>query len=170
MNEISETIVRGFKVRIIEKCAFEAAGFSTFARLDGASISSFIRRLTGNGDMDKLASTLNIPQQIWVCLSGNEGQPNVDCRCTVCVERTDEHDFTLLSDNELLTLQIPPSTWAVFEVGADQSPTELYRAGVYDMIGKIGYAFNDVVGLHFDNEHEWKPGKSMCFMLPVKKR
>jgi hypothetical protein len=35
------------------------------------------------------------------------------------------------------------------------------------MIIETGYKWNSKIGLHFDNEHEWEPGKKMHFLLPV---
>jgi 2-oxoisovalerate dehydrogenase E1 component len=167
MSTVRETEVSGFKIAIVQKPAFEAVGFTTFVNLDGVSIPSFVRGLTESGRIRRLAATLDGPQQIWVCLSGEGECPEADCRCTVCVERTPEHDFSSLDGDELFTLHVPASAWAVFEVGVGQSPSELHRADVYRMVGEIGYAFNHEVGLHFDNEHEWQPGKTMRFLLPV---
>jgi hypothetical protein len=167
MASSEELCVRGFRVSIIRRPAFEAVGYTTFARLDGSSIGAFIQELTDDGRMQKLASTLPAPQQIWVCLSGKEGRRDADCRCTVCVERTPAHDLSGFAGEELFTLHVPASAWAVFEVGPGQTPTELHREGVYEMVGEIGCRFNHRVGLHFDNQHEWEPGKTMHFLLPV---
>lgn len=167
MESAGELHVRGFRVSVVWKPAFEAVGFTTFVRLDGASIYAFVRALTDAGQMAQLASTLATPQQVWVCLSGNDGRPDADCRCTVCVERSAAHDFSSFTEEELFALQVPESEWAIFEVGADQTPDELHRAGVYNMIGEIGYGLNRNIGLHFDNQHEWEPGRTMHFLLPV---
>ena len=167
MPSAEEFYVRGFRISIIRKPAFEAVGYTTFVRLDGTSIAAFIRALTDGGHMQKLSSTLQAPQQVWVCLSGKEGRRDADCRCTVCVVRTPAHDFSGFAEEELFVLHVPASAWAVFEVGPEQTPSELHRIGVYNMIGEIGLGFNDEVGLHFDNQHEWEPGKTMHFLLPV---
>jgi predicted transcriptional regulator YdeE len=167
MPSAEEFHVRGFRISIVRKPAFEAVGYTTFVRLDGTSIGAFIRALTDGGQMQKLSSTLQAPQQVWVCLSGNEGRRDADCRCTACVERTPAHDFSDFAEGELFVLHVPASAWAVFEVGTEQTPRELHHVGVYNMIGEIGCSFNHTVGLHFDNQHEWKPGKTMHFLLPV---
>jgi predicted transcriptional regulator YdeE len=162
-----EFCINGFKITIREKSAFEVIGFSKFVRLDGNSIGRFLDEISKTGKLNKLEKTLNIPQQIWVCLSGNEGNSDADCRCTVCVEKTNHHDLSQFKGNELFTLQIPESEWADFELDKDQSPTELHKIGVYNMIGDIGCKFNQKVGLHFDNEYEWESGKNFHFLLPV---
>lgn len=167
MPSADQFCVSGFRISIVRKPAFEAVGYTTFVRLDGTSIYAFIRGLTDSGQMKKLSSTLETPQQIWVCLSGKEGRRDADCRCTVCVERTPAHDLSNFSEEELFTLHVPASAWAIFEVGAEQTPDELHRVGVYNMIGEIGCRYNHKVGLHFDNQHEWEPGKTMYFLLPV---
>ncbi len=167
MSSAEEFNVKGFRVSIVSKPAFEAVGYTTFARLDGTAIGAFIQALTDAGQLQRLSSTLQAPQQIWVCLSGSEGHRDADCRCTVCVERTPAHDFSNFSEEELFVLHVPASAWAVFEVGPGQTPTELHQAGVYELVGEIGYRFSHRVGLHFDNQHEWEPGKTMRFLLPV---
>ena len=167
MHSTKEFCVEGFRISIVRKPAFEAVGITKFVRLDGTSIAAFILSLTDGGQMQKLSSTLRATQQVWVCLSGNEGRTDSDCRCTVCVERTPAHDFAEFAGEELFVLHVPASVWAVFEVDAEQTPSELHRAGVYKMIGEIGCKYNNEVGLHFDNEHEWEPGKTMRFLLPV---
>jgi hypothetical protein len=172
MSEMStypaeEFHVRGFRTTIIRKPALEAVGYTTFVRLDGSAIGTFIRTLTDGGQMEKLSSTLQTPSQVWVCLSGKEGHHDADCRCTVCVERTPAHDLSGFADDELFALHVPASAWAVFEVGAEQTPSELHSAGVYNMVGETGYSYNRKIGLHFDNEHEWEPGRTMRFLLPV---
>lgn len=167
MHSTEEFNVGGFRISIVRKPAFEAIGYTKFVRLDGAAIAAFIRALTESGRMQKLSSTLETPQQVWVCLSGSGGRPDADCRCTVCVARTPEHELSDLTGEGLFTLHVPASAWAVFEVGPEQTPTELHRAGVYSMISEIGCRFNAEVGLHFDNEHECEPGKTMRFLLPV---
>lgn len=159
--------LNGFHVSIINKPAFDITGFTAFAKEGDGSIHAFLQELEDGGRMQKLVETLDEPQQIWVCLSGNEGYAEADFRCTVCVERTKNHDFSHFSQDELFTLHAPESAWAVFEVGKHQSPQDLHRIGVYHMIGEIGYRFNSKVGFHLDNEHEWVSGKPMYFYLPV---
>ncbi|MCL2487788.1 MAG: GyrI-like domain-containing protein [Oscillospiraceae bacterium] len=165
---VKEFTVNGFRITIIQKSSFEVIGFSRFVRLDGASIGAFLQELTDSGQMDRLAETLAIPQQIWVCLSGNERRSDADCRCTVCVEKSGRHDFTKFNNEELFTLSISESEWADYEVGNGKSFTDLHHAGVYNMIGEIGYKFNNKVGLHFDNEYEEsKLNQALHFLLPV---
>ena len=166
-SPVDEFHVRGFRVTIIRKAAYEAVGYTRSLRLDGSSISAFIRALTDGGQMQKLPSTLQTPQQVWVCLSSKEGNRDADCRCTVCVERSLEHDLSGFGEDELFTLLVPASAWAEFEVGAQQTPSELHSAGVYKMVDEIGFTYNRKIGLHFDNEHEWEPGGAMRFLLPV---
>ena len=161
--------VNGFKITIFKKPSFEAVGFSRFVRFGEGpdSIGVFLGELSKNGNMKKLADTLDAPQQIWVCLSGSENS-GADCRCTVCVEKTDKHDFSKFEDEELFTLNIPESEWADYEVGNGQSFTDLHKNDVYKMICEIGYDFNGKVELHFDNEHEESlPNKELHFILPV---
>ena len=167
MHSTEEFNVKGFRISIVRKPAFEAVGYTTFLRLDGTSISAFIQTLTEDGQMQKLSSTLQESQQVWVCLAGKEGHRDVDCRCTVCVEETPAHDFSGFEEEELFSFEVPASAWAVLEVGAEQTPSELHSLNVFKMVGEIGCNFNNKIGLHFDNEHEWEPGKTMRFLLPV---
>jgi hypothetical protein len=162
-NEFS---VNGFKITIVQKPNFKAIGYTRPVNLDGRSIGVFLKELNENGQMDKLTATLQTPQQVWVCLS-DEGYLGSDCRCTVCVEKTEKHDFSQLTEEGLHTLYVSASEWADFEVGEDQSPAELHSFDVYKMVEEIGYTFNWNVGFHFDNEHEWGSGKKMHFLLPV---
>ena len=168
----NEFFVKGFKITLIKKPAFEIIGFTRFLYCsDGVSIGTFLKELTNSGQMSKLAGTLDISRQIWVCLSGNEGRPNSDCRCTVCVEKTNGHDFSQFKAEELFALKIPESEWADYEIGNGQSFMDLHKNDVYKMVQDIGYTFNDEVGLHFDNEHEEaRPNKGLHFLLPVKSK
>jgi len=171
---------KGFKITVIEKPAFEAVGFTRPVNLNGGSIAQFIKELTENGQMNRLAATVQAPQQIWVCLSDGSRScsqsfcpicdlscAGFDVRCTVCVEKSEEHDFSQLEEGGLFRFRVPASQWADFEVNENQSPTQLHQLDVYQLIGEIGYQWNDKLRLHFDNEHEWAPGKTMHFLLPV---
>ena len=161
--------VNGFNVSIEKRPSFNIIGFTKFVKLDGKSIAAFLNELTETGNIKKLLQTSKKTQQIWVCLSGNEGRADADCRCTVCVEQDENQNFSSFSENELFSLHAPESDWAVFEVNEHQSPAELHKNDVYKMIAEIGYKFNFDVGFHLDNEHDWKPGKTMKFLLPVLK-
>jgi hypothetical protein len=172
----NEFNINTVKITIIQKPAFEAVGFTWPANLDGGSIARFIKELEEDCRYAKLAATLPSPQQIWVCLSdgshacGKRFCPvcdmscaGFDVRCTVCVEKTEEHDFSQLKEDELFAFSVPASEWALFET----NPADLHRHDAYKLVGKIGYQWNDRIRLHFDNEHEWTPGKTMHFLLPV---
>ena len=163
---MNEFCVNGFKITVTPKPPFEAIGYTGPVKLDGCSIRLFIKQLTESGKLGKLAATLQPAAQVWVCLS-DEGYEGFDCRCTVCVEKTEQHSFSQFEAGELFTLHVPASEWADFELDEEQNPADLHRTGVYGMVGEIGYQFNGEVGLHFDNEHEWEPGRTMHFLLPV---
>lgn len=166
--------VKGFKIIIEHKTAFEAIGFSKFIRFGEGpdSIGTFLGELSKSGKMKKLADTLNTPQQIWVCLGsspGTEANSDFDCRCTVCVMKSEKHDFSQLVNEDLYTLRAPESEWADYELSAGQSFEDLHKNDVYKMIQEIGYKFNGKVGFHFDNEHEESlPNKGLHFLLPVR--
>ena len=151
--------VNGFSVTIRTKPAFEAAGFSRHVKLDGTGISTFLQTLTETG---RLAALHQTGQPVWVCLSPAE-EPGFDCRCTVCIETGGEPP---LPAEDRYRFSVSPSDWADFLVNEHQSPEELHQHDVYRMVEEIGYTFNWQVGLHFDNEHDWLPGKTMHFLLP----
>ncbi|MCL2196980.1 MAG: GyrI-like domain-containing protein, partial [Treponema sp.] len=93
--EKNEFWVNGFKITILNKPAFKAIGLSKFVYCsDGHSIGDFLNEIKNNGQLNKLEKTINYPQQVWVSLSDNEGTPNSDCRCTVCIFETEKHDFS----------------------------------------------------------------------------
>jgi len=175
--------LHGFKISIIQRPAFKVAGYTRPVNLDGNSIALFIKELAESRQMSKLAATLQSPQQIWVCLSDvncsgskrfcavcDQSCSGFHTRCTVCVEKTEQHDFSQFNDNELFSFSVPASEWAEFEVGEDHATGELYRFDAYKVVGEIGYQWDDKIRLHFDNEHEWEPGKAMTLLLPVKRK
>jgi len=175
--------VKGFKITIIEKTGFDAVGFTRPVNFSDGSIGLFLYELSENGQMKNLLETLQTPQQIWVCLSGancgdsgnclicDSSCAGFDARCTVCVEKTENHDFSLLNKNELFTLRMPASEWTDYELVEGQSFTDLHKNGVYEMVNEIGYEWNNKIGLHFDNEHEESlPKKGLHFLLPVRRK
>jgi hypothetical protein len=162
-----EFCVDGIKIKIFEKPAFKAIGLTKFVRLDGKSIGQFLDEIRENGKYKKLEKTLDDPQQVWVCLSDNEGNSDADCRCTVCVMKTEKHNFLEFDENELFTLDIPMSEWVDFEVSEKQYDTGLPQFDAYKMIGNTGYKWNSKIPLHFDDQHEWEPRKKMHLLLPV---
>ena len=177
---ISEFDVKGFKTTIVHKPDFCVVGYTRPVNLDGSSIGQFIKELTEKGQISKLLESSQEPQQVWVCLSDvncadssticevcDLSCTGFDTRCTVCVEKTVNHDLSEFNEGELFMLSIPASRWAVFEVNEEQNSADLHRFDVYMMVGEIGYKFNEKIRLHFDNEHEWEPGKRMHFLLPV---
>ena len=158
---------------------FGAVGFTRPANLDGSSIAQFIKELKEGGRYAKLAETCKLPQQIWVCLSDashacdkrfcpacDMSCAGFDVRCTVCVEKTQAHDFSKINDDELFAFSVPASAWALFE----SAHTDAQRHDVYKLADKIGYPWNEKIGFHFDNEHEREQGKTIRFLLPVKKK
>jgi len=180
--EANQFNVDGIKITIIEKPEFDAVGFTRPVNFDDGSIGLFLNELSESGKIKKLAETLQTPQQIWVCLSGADcGEDGKCClicdssctgfhtRCTVCVEKTESHDFSRFDERDLFTLRIPATEWADFEIGNGQSFTEFHKYSPYERVREIGYEWNNKVGLHFDNEHEESiPNKGLHFLLPVK--
>ncbi len=173
-NKIS---VDGINLTIIKKPAFEMIGYKEPANLGDGSIGLFIRQLTESGKMKKLSETLSKPQQIWVCLadcqSCGRGCSGFHVCCRVCVEKTDGHDFSKFSDQEVSAFSLPASEWVLYEADSQAAVGNLHRTGVYELVKEIGYKWNDSIRLHFDNEHEcysegiWISGKTYYFLLPV---
>jgi hypothetical protein len=182
----NEFNAKGIKITIIKKSEFEMVGYTKPANLGDGSISLFVKDLVENGQMDKLSTTLKSQQQIWVCLSDVSCSKNnticpicdMSCsgfqvRCIVCVEKTENHDFSEFKDNELFTLHLPASEWALFELNDSQSAENLHKFGVYELVKETGYKWNESIRLHFDNEHEcynngeWNPDKNYYFLLLV---
>ena len=112
--------------------------------------------------IQKLAETSATPQQIWVCLSDCQscglGCSGFQICCRVCVEKTENHDFSKLADDEISAFLLPASEWVLYETNDKQSTEYLHKIGVYELVKKIGYKWNESVRLHFDNEHE-------CYIL-----
>ena len=170
--------VQGIKLTIIAKPAFEMIGYKTPANLGDGSIARLIAQLSESGKMAKLAGTLHSPQQVWVCLSDCLSC-GVNCSgfhvcCRVCVEKTENHDFSKFADDELSVLRLPASEWVLYESDIERASEILHKndGGVYDL-KNFGYKRNDNISLHFDNEHEcynngeWISGKTFYFLLPV---
>jgi len=173
----NENVLRDFKINIVKKPAFEAVGLLRHVKLDGGDIAKFIAELTTSSKMNKLGATLLDPQQIWVCLLDCNYAPGekacavcdrscdgFDTRCLVCVEKTPAHDFSAFDADELSTLRIPASLWAHFQ------SDKMEGWDFYSDAQTIGYPWNEKIRLHFDNEHDWVPGKTRHFWLPVKKK
>ena len=169
--------IKGVRLTVSEKPEFEAAGFKKSVNLGDGSIDAFLRRLAESGKMKKLSETISAPQQIWVCLSDCQSCglncKNFDTCCRVCVRKTERHDFSSFAENEIYTFSVPASMWALYET-TDKTATEnLHKAGVYEVIRKVGYKWNENIRLHFDNQHDcivngaWVAGKTYRFLLPV---
>jgi len=161
----NEFNVSGAKITIIEKPQFDAVGFTCPVNLDGGMIYSFIAELSSSGQLNKLAETLP-SQQIWACLSDVRCTENrkyckpcdLSCadfhtRCTVCVEKTDKHDFSGFKDNELFSFGIPAAKWVLCEID-NKDYVDNFIMNYSESIKEIGFRFDNNVGLHFDNQHE----------------
>lgn len=169
--------MKEIKMTILDKPVFEMAGYKQPANLGDGSIGLFIRQLIESGKMMKLSETLSAPQQIWVCLSDCQscglGCSGYHVCCRVCVEKTQNHDFSRFEDRELYTFSLPASKWVLYETTSKEATENLHKVGVYEFVKKIGYKWNEGIRLHFDNEHEclkddrWEPGKTYYFLLPV---
>mgnify|MGYP005757590017 FL=1 len=170
-------IINGIKLTILKKPEFEMVGYKKPANLGDGSIHSFIHQLTESGKMKKLSETRPAPQQIWVCLSDCQscglGCSGFHVCCRVCVEKTEEHDFSKFADGELFAFSIPASEWVLYETNSESATKELHKTGIYELVKEVGYKWNESIRLHFDNEHEcyhngeWIPGKIYHFLLPV---
>lgn len=175
--KIKEFHIDGVKLTIIKKPAFEMVGFKKPVHLGDGSISLFIHQLTESGEIKKLLDTLPSPQQIWVCLSDcqscDRGCLNSDICCRVCIEKTENHDFSIFKNGSISAFSIPASEWVIYETKDSQSTEMLHNIGVYEFVKQIGYKWNENIRLHFDNEHEcyshnkWIDGKTYQFLLPV---
>ncbi len=163
---MNEYTAHGFQITIEHKPKCTFTGATRFVRLNGKDIFVFLDELKAN---EILTAMEDSHGQVWVCLSGNEGRSDADCRCTVCVEADVASVSDILHDVEHHTLEAVESDWAIFTVSPEQDPDELHRIGVYNMIEEIGYRFHGEVGFHLDNEHEWNRGHGMKFMMPVVK-
>ena len=174
---INEFSLDGIKITIIEKSEHEMIGYKKPANLGDGSIGSFLNQLIEKGKISKLAGTLQTPQQIWVCLSDCLSC-DVKCSgfqvcCIICVEKTVKHDFSSFTDNELFTFRLPASKWVRYETQDYKSLENLHRHGIYELVKKFGYQWNESIRLHFDNEHEchnneqFYDGKTAYFVLPV---
>lgn len=172
-----EVSVKGVKLTIINKPKFEMVGYKKPANFGDGSIALFISQLEQSGKMKKLSETLSTPQQIWVCLSDclscGLGCSGYHVCCRVCVEKTENHDFSEFSDNEIYTFSLPASEWVIYEAHSKSAIENLHKVGVYELVKEIGYKWNESIRLHFDNEHEclvngeFVPGKTFRFLLPV---
>ena len=164
----NEFNVKGIKMTIIEKPEHEMIGYKQSMKDDG-SVGLFIERLYRNGKIDDLAQSLQKPQQVWVCLadclSCGLQCSGIDYCCIICVEKTKEHDFSKIADNELFTFCLPASKWVRYE-STDQ---DIFEYGIYDLVQEIGYTWNDTIRLHFDNQHDCmkQHTKSNIVLLPV---
>jgi|GEM_PF-941030 hypothetical protein len=178
--------VQGAKITIIEKPKFDVVGFTRPVNLDGGMISSFINELSANGQLNKLAETLQTPQQIWACLSDVRCAENrkyctpcdLNCanfhtRCTVCVEKTDKHDFSSFENGELFMFSVSASKWALCEA-SDKDSAVNFIMNYSGVIKETGFCFDNNIGLHFDNQHEcfvdstWDfSTKKYYFLMPV---
>lgn len=175
--QTNEVMIKGVKLTIIKKPEFEMVGYKKPVNLGDGSIGAFIRRLDEYGKIKKLEETLAAPQQIWVCLSDCQscglGCSGFQVCCRVCVEKTENHDFSEFSDNEISSFRLAASEWVLYETKDKQSTENLHKTGVYELVKEIGYKWNENIRLHFDNEHEcydndgWISGKTYYFLLPV---
>lgn len=174
---INEYNVKGVKLTIIQKPAFEMVGYKRPANLGDGSIGAFIQQLNKDGNISKLERTLASPQQIWVCLSDCQSC-GLNCSgfqvCTrVCVEKTENHNFSEFADDELSSLHLAASEWVLYETNDKQATDDLHEVGVYEFVKQIGYKWNESIRLHFDNGHEidhdgeWIFDKPYHFLLPV---
>ena len=172
-----EMNVDGIKITIIDKPEHEMIGYKKPANLGDGSIALFLKQLTEHGKLDQLIGTLKNQQQIWVCLSDCLSC-GVSCSgfqvcCVVCIEKTTAHDFSKFADNELFTFRLPASKWVCYETQDIQSLKALHSHGIYELVKRVGFKWNDAIRLHFDNEHEchinahWIDGKTAYWLLPV---
>ena len=175
---VNEFSIDGIGIAIIEKPAHEMIGFKSPVNLGDGSIPIFFKHLTQEGKIDSLAATMKSPQHVWVCLSDclscGKGCKGFQVCCIVCVEKTENHDFSSFEDSELFTFHLPASKWARYATTDYKSLENLhFKHGIYELVKKTGYTWNNTIPLHFDNEYEchnneqWITGKTAYFLLPV---
>ncbi|MDR2941556.1 MAG: hypothetical protein LBV17_03090 [Treponema sp.] len=174
--EANEFNVKGIKMTIIEKPEHEMVGYKKSANFDDGSIDLFVKELVEDGKVGKLAKTLKTSQHVWLCLADclscglNCG---LQVCCIVCVEKTENHDFSKFANNELFTFRLPASKWVRYEMYDIRSFENLFKYDIYKLVHEIGYKWNEAIRLHFDNQYEchngekWNDGKIGYFLLPV---
>ena len=150
----NEYIIKGIKATIIEKPEHEMIGYKQPAKDDG-SVPLFVSQLFESGKINKLAKTVQTPQQVWVCLtdclSCGLNCSGFDFCCRVCVEKTINHDFSEFVKNELFTFRLPTSKWVRYESSQDK---DIFEYGIYELVQEVGYKWNDAIRLHFDNQYD----------------
>ena len=166
---ISEFNVKGIKLTIFEKPEHEMTGYKQPAKDDG-SVPLFVSKLHESGKIEKLAKTLQQPQQVWVCLadcfSCGLNCSGFDFCNVVCIEKTMNHDFSEFKNDELFTFKLPASKWVRYE----SQDKDIFEYGIYDLVQEVGYKWNDAIPLHFDNQYDCIKNKQEddnCVLLPV---
>ena len=101
--------VHGYEIQVESRDAFVFAGYTEFVKLDGKSIRLFMDTLHKGGSLLELMQFSLSEPQVWVCLSGNEGHADADCRCTVGVICHEEQTGALAGNSRIYTLHAPKS-------------------------------------------------------------
>ena len=168
----NEFNIKGIKLTIIEKPEFTVYGFFRPVNLDGGMIGNFINELKENGKIKKLEEIAGATPKTWVCLSDCSPEipfcDNCDnkcegfhTRCLFCVMDENVRDTAQLRAEGLFAINLPASEWAVFEFDEN--------GGDCSILEKIGYEWNKKLMMHFDDEHDWEPGKKVIWHFPVSK-
>jgi hypothetical protein len=173
----NEFNARGIKLTIVEKPEHEMIGFKKSANEGDGSLDLFVSQLIKSGKTTQLAQATQPSQEVWLCLSDclscGLNCTGVDFCSIVCVEKTENSDFSAFEDNELFTFRLPASKWVRYELNDVQSWDNLFEFGIYDLVQEVGYKWNNTIRLHFDNQTwchndgKWNEGKVGYFLLPV---
>lgn len=167
----------GYRVKVIQRPAFQVTGYTLIVPPGKVeSIPRFWDEITSDGRLSALKKASSVPT--WVL---GLGSWDPECekhghRYTICIEITQDTDFSELSQKyPLFTKQIGASDWMCFELTHAIYFERFWQDNPYQMMKKLGYLFNSgdfSIGLHFD---AYPPGfdpilkQDMEFWITVKK-
>jgi predicted transcriptional regulator YdeE len=149
--------ITGYKVKILKRDAFKVTGFTLIVppgRRGVDMIPQFWKDVASDGRLGKLTQASSI--RPWVL---GLGSWDPECekhgqRYTICIEETEQTDFShLAEEHALFTMEIGATDWMCFEMTHAQFEARFWRDNPYKMMPKLGYQFNMSgygVGIHFD--------------------
>jgi hypothetical protein len=142
----------GYRVCVEQRAAFTVVGYTLI--VPPGDIGAFWDEVWTDGRLERLVGCSKVRPWVLGLGSWDPECPRGGQRYTICIEGTEDTDFTgLAGPPALFTKAIGASLWLRFELPQPQLDGPFWRDDPYRMMGLLGYRFNRTgfdVGLHFD--------------------
>jgi len=148
--------------------AFDLTGFTKIVE-SGGELYDEVR---SDGRWEVLRNIASDDKTIYGVASLDKDCPKGRYRYTLAVKASEDHVRNACLHDSMFSIHIRESEWILFTIQYSTQYGKFWQDNPYDLVKKLGWEFNPVVGLHIDKFPPSYSSDDDCleFMMPVRRR